>query len=234
MKDHVRIEEQLAARALGGLEAVEAEELARAMAGHGYGCPDCRRLEAQYEEVAGRLAFALVPADVPDEVERRIFAPIEHETARRSWSRLPRALAVAAAAALLAAGAAAGGYLLAPRPAPALKAAASYLSQPGTRIAPLQGSAQGNLALAFGPGRNISYLIGSDLRRPPDGKVYELWLRRSGQLQRAAVFSTGGDLVVVMVPFDPSTATEAAVTLERAPGVDRPTTNPIFSAVVSA
>ena len=232
MRDHVRIEEHLAARALGGLEPPEAEELARSMAEHGDDCPECGRLEAEYEEVAGRLAFSLAPAGVPDGMEDRILEGTgPREAAQGRISRFRRALAAAAAALLVLAGGV-GGYLLAPRSAPELQAAASYLSDPRTRITPLDGKAPGNLALAFGPGRDVSYLIASDLRPSPSGKVYELWLRRGGRLQPAAVFSAEGDVVVVPVHSDPSTATEAAVTLEDAPGADSPSTSPIFKAAL--
>jgi hypothetical protein len=233
VRDHVRIEEQLAARALGGLEAPEAEELARAMAEHGDDCPECKRLEAEYEDVGGRLAFSLAPAGVPEGMEERILEGSPREAAQGRMSRFRRALAATAAALLVLAGGV-GGYLVAPRPAPELQAVASYLSEPGTRITTLDGNAPGNLALAFGPGRDVSYLIGANLRPPPRGKVYELWLRRGGRLQPAAIFSAEGNVIVVPVPSDPSTATEAAVTLEDAPGADAPSTHPIFKASLGA
>ena len=233
MRDHVRIEEHLAARALDGLDAPEAEALTRAMADHG-DCPECERLKAEYEDVAGRLAFSLPPAGVPDGMEERILeASAQRSATRMGVHSFRRALAAAAAAVLVVAGGV-GGYLLAPRGAPELAAVASYLSDPGTRIASLRGSAPGKLALAFGPGRDVSYLIASGLSPPTEGKVYELWLRRSGVLQPAAVFSSRGDVVVVRVPGDPSTATEAAVTMEIAPGADSPSSNPIFKASLGA
>ena len=58
MTDHGRIEELLAVRALGGLDAAETQELDRALAAHGASCAECARLRSESEEVAGRLAFA--------------------------------------------------------------------------------------------------------------------------------------------------------------------------------
>jgi len=228
MKDHIRIEELFATRALGTLEAADAQELARSVDAHGEDCPECRRLQEEYEEVAGRLAFALPPAEVPDGMVDRIVG--QRRVRERVWRPQPiRRVAAAMAAALLLGVGALGGYLLAPRPAPGLSEAAVYLSEPGVRVAALQGTGQGSLALAFHPGRDRSYLIGSDLRPAPSGKVYELWLMKGGDLLPAATFTPEGDVVVVPVPSDPSTALQAAVTLERAPGVDEPTTLPLFA-----
>jgi anti-sigma-K factor RskA len=234
MTDHLRIEGFLAARALSGLDPVDAEELRRALSAHGDDCSECHRLEAEYQEVGGRLAFALAPAAVPRDMEDRIVAdgPPRRAVSRRTW-RVPRLIAAAAAAVLLVAGAI-GGYLLAPRPAPGLEAVAEYVAQSGTRMTPLQGDGRGSLALAFGEGRRFSYLIGAGVQPAPSGKVYELWLRRDGRLQPAATFSGSDDVVAVRVPFDPSTATEAAVTLEVAPGAKTPSTNPIFRATIGA
>jgi hypothetical protein len=227
MKDHIRIEELFATRALGTLEAADGEELARAVAAHGEDCPECRRLQEEYEEVAGRLAFALAPAEVPEGMADRI---VGQPRVRAGWSgqRFRRAAAALAAAALLGVGAL-GGYVLAPRAAPGFSEAAAYLAEPGIRISPLEGRGPGSLALAFHPGRDRSYLIGSDLRSAPSGEVYELWLMKAGDLLPAATFTPEGDVVVVPVSFDPSTAVQAAVTLERAPGVDEPTTLPLFA-----
>jgi anti-sigma-K factor RskA len=250
MKDHVRIEELFAARALGGLEDAGLAELDRVMAEHGNDCTECRRFQDEYEEVAGRLAFAVAPASVPEGMEDRVLeaagarTPAREGARRRSrrrtlrpgrtlgW-RLQPAAAAAAAALLLAAGGV-GGYLSAPRPAPGLTDAAAYLSAPGIRVAVLEGTGQGDLALAFHPGQEASYLVGSGLARPPQGWVYELWLIGRGNPRPAAIFAPDGDDVLVAVPSDPSTVLHAAVTLERAPGARKPTTRPIFAGTITS
>src|SRR4029450_5924700 len=61
MRSHERIEELIAIRSIGGAGPREQAELERLMASHGPDCEDCRRLEIEYGEVAGRLAFALGP-----------------------------------------------------------------------------------------------------------------------------------------------------------------------------
>jgi len=231
VKDHIQIEELYAARALGGLDPEDAAELERAVSEHGDECPECSRLRDEYAEVGGLLAFALDPADVPDGMDDRILGRARLE--RRSL-RMPRRVAAALAAAALLGAGVVGGYLLAPRTVPGLSDAAAYLSQPGARIASLEGTGSGRLVMAYRPGRQDAYLIGSSLSPAPEGKVYELWLIEDEQASPAAVFTPEGDLVVVPVPSDPSTADQAAVTLEQVPGAEQPTTAPIYAAPITS
>ena len=71
--NHDRIEERLAVRALGGLDEADAAALEAEMATHG-DCAECRRLERELTETAGRLAFALDPAPVDPGTADRILA----------------------------------------------------------------------------------------------------------------------------------------------------------------
>ena len=233
MNEHVRIEEMIAARALGGLEPDEADELSRIMSTHGASCAECRRLTAAYEETAGRLAFAVGPDEIPVGMEDRLLGAISERPRRLERPRRRVASLVAAAAALLLVAGGVGGYLLAPRQTPGLSEAAAYVSQPGARVVPLQGSGRGNVALAYHPGLRVAYLIGSGLASLPRSKVYELWLMRGGNLQPGATFSAPDHVVVVRIPSDASDASLAAVTVERAPGAAHPTANPIFSARIT-
>jgi len=61
MNVHERIEQLVAAQALGGSSPGQDAELDQLWAEHGASCDQCRRMEAETHEVAGRLAFALVP-----------------------------------------------------------------------------------------------------------------------------------------------------------------------------
>src|SRR5205823_257627 len=65
MTDHDRIEELIAARALGALDPHEVTELDGLRGEHGPDCVTCRAHEDDYGEVAGRLAFAAEPAAIP-------------------------------------------------------------------------------------------------------------------------------------------------------------------------
>ncbi|HXF73333.1 MAG TPA: hypothetical protein VNO79_12075, partial [Actinomycetota bacterium] len=82
MNDHARIEELLAARALGALEPEDEEALARERAAHGPGCEECARLERGFAEAAAALALTLQP--VPPR------AGFEDEVVARAMARRPR------------------------------------------------------------------------------------------------------------------------------------------------
>ena len=233
MNEHAKIEEMMATRALGGLDSADAEELELARSSHGSDCAECRRLEAQYEEVAGRLAFALPPVELPegfeDQVTERAVRP-----RRRAFGRLGlRQLALVGAAAVLLVAGAVGGYVAAPRGDEGLTAAVGFVSHPDTRIVSLGGPEPGNLSVAFRPGENQAYVIASDLPRLPEGKVYELWLMKRGTPSPAATFPGGQEPVATSFALDPSTADQLAVTVEDAPGVGLPTGPPRYIASVT-
>ena len=84
IRDHAEIEELLAIRSLGGLDGDDVQLLESELASHG-DCEECRRLEREYDETAGRLAFALDPAPVDmgqaDEILRRATHPATQEVA---------------------------------------------------------------------------------------------------------------------------------------------------------
>ncbi len=80
-RDHSTIEELLAVQALGGLDGDDVQALARERAEHG-DCEECARLEAEFADTAGRMAFSLDPAPVDMGMAERILAD-----ARRWHSR---------------------------------------------------------------------------------------------------------------------------------------------------
>jgi Anti-sigma-K factor rskA len=79
-RSHDRLEELIAADALGGLERDEALELERELAAHGPDCEECRRLLVDYAEVAGRLATALEPVPLSAAAEDRLMAAVAAES----------------------------------------------------------------------------------------------------------------------------------------------------------
>ena len=222
--DHERIEELLAARALGGLDPADVAELEGLQASHGSRCEECRRLEDELAEVAGRLAFAADPLEVPagfeDQVVGAATAPSKRESHRgRRWGAL-----VAAAAVLVVAGGL-GGYLL-------RSPGAAGVDIQGARITPLKGTGQGNVALAYVPKSQQWYLVGANLPDAPSGKVYELWLFHGKTPAPAGTFTPQSGVALVNVPSDASNADLAAITIEDAPGAQQPTTQPIFAGSV--
>jgi hypothetical protein len=90
-RDHARIEELMAADALGGLDEDDRAALARERASHGEDCPTCRAIEAGFAETAGRLAFALTPEPVDEGMAERILATPRDELDADRIVRLPDA-----------------------------------------------------------------------------------------------------------------------------------------------
>lgn len=221
--DHDDVEEVIAAGALGGLDDDAAAELLRLRAAHGLDCPDCRRLEAEYREVAGRLAFALDPVPVrpglEDDVVRAARGP-GPALGRRPWLR--RWVAGVAAAAVLVVAGGVGGFLL------------GQAGEDGARVAQLSGTGTGSVALVYEPGADVSILVGAGLAQPPPGKTYQLWMIRDGTPVSAGTFGAEEGLTIVRVPADPSGSEAVAVTIEDLPGVAAPSTDPIFSAPIDA
>jgi hypothetical protein len=232
---HETIEELVAVRALGGLETADAEQLDRAMAEHGPSCAECRRLEAEYDEVAGRLAFALDPVAIPEGFEARVVAvatrgrrsarPIQAAPPSRRRAGLGRRLrplvAIAASLVLFAGGWAVGDLTGDGAPE-------------ATRVVQFQGE-DGSLSVAYRPGERGIYLLGSDLEQPPEGSVYEVWLIQ-GETPVAGPCLTpqpDGSLFAVVDAEMGSTHT-MAVTVEPETCSTAPTTEPILTAQITA
>ena len=232
MRDHERIEELLAIRALDGLEPEDAETLARERAEHGPDCEVCTRLEREYVEVAGHLALSLDPipvrAGLEDEVVARAVgrSPAPAKRSRTVWRRLPLA---AAAAALLV-----GGWVLrditVPEspggPPPGFLAEAS--------IVRFEGPGEGRLAVAFRPDAPGAYLLGADIPTPSGDEVYELWLIDGGQPVSGGCFAPEDGSVMRSVDADVGAAGLLAVTLESAECPAAPTTEPILTVDLTA
>jgi hypothetical protein len=238
MNEHERVEELLAADALGGLSSPDQAELEQAWEEHGRTCESCRRARAEFSEVAGRLAFSLAPAAVPsdmaDRVLRLVGEPVDEKRAPEReepgegarvirpvrWSR--GLVAVAAAVTLLAVGGL-GGFLLSGQDE-GETALAAFLAEPGTRVAEFEGMGASGLKVAYRPGEDQSYVFGSDVAAAPAGTVYKLWLvPGTGAPVPGPAFSPGDGLLIVEVPSDPSEAGTMALTFETDPDVAQPT-----------
>lgn len=233
MIDHERIEELIAVRVLGGLDPDDELALRREMTDHG-DCPECRRLESEYGEVAGRLAFALEPAPIPEGMEDAV---VDRATSERTAvppavrarpsARAPRwvrpLVAVAASAVLLVVGWALGSTTGGDDGVP-----------PGARVVAFEGDAEGSLSVAFRPGEEGVYLLGSGLESPPEGRVYEVWLFQDGTPVSAACLTPSGDgSVFSFVDVALETTQAMAVTVEPASCPAAPTTGPILTADIA-
>jgi hypothetical protein len=236
MRDHERIEELLAARALGGLDPADEAVLDREMSDHGTDCEECRRIEVELEEVAGRLAFALDPVALREGLEGEVVAVArrqrpEHagEPARnvspRARARWGRSLvAVAASLVLFAAGWSVGTLSSGEDAVPA-----------DARVVAFQGEGSGNLSVAYRPGEAGLYLLGSGLEAPPEGDVYEVWMFQDGTPVPATCFVPSADGSVFRFVDAGLGATDAmAVTVEPSSCPSAPSTTPILLAEITA
>jgi hypothetical protein len=236
-RDHATIEELLSVRALGGLDGHDLAILEQELAEHGPTCEECRRLETDFNEIAGRLAFALGPLPVdrgmvdriletqPDELAARRDADRIGELgagraeggSRRTWLAL---VGVAATVLLLV------GVVIAVRQdgaQPVTRVA------PGQRFVPFEGDA-GELAMAYTPGEPGVVVWGWDLPDPGPGRVYEIWMvQDDGPISGGCVTPQNGRLSV-SVDADIGIADVMAVTVEPASCPAEPSTDPVFTA----
>lgn len=230
MRSHERIEELIVIRSIYGLEPEETAELEREMASHGPDCEECRRLETEYGEVAGRLAFALDPVAV-----RRGFADetVELALGEAPASRPARAggawgplVAVAAALVLFVGGAIVGAAVFGD----------AEVSQQATvlQLEPQDPALSGSVTAAFTPGERGIYLQGAGLETLPQDQVYELWVI-TGETPAAAVCVRPGEDGSVFAFADSQVVPDdlLAVTVEPSTCSDAPTTPPIWVAPVT-
>lgn len=227
MTDHDQIEELLALEALSALESEDAETLARALEDHGPDCPECAGLRRELGDVAGRLAFALDPVAVRDEIREDILRAGPERQLRRALILRPRL--VAAAAAVLVAVGALGGFLLAPRQQPDVAALAEFLSRQDVRVVRFEGAA-GHVAAAVAP--REGFLFASDLPPIPGGRVYELWMIRGETPVRGLCVEPRDGTVVARFEGAVGASDVLAVTVESESCPTSPTTEPIFVATL--
>jgi hypothetical protein len=172
------------------------------------------------------------PDDGRDELAER--------RARRRPGRTARWVAAIAAVLVLIAGAFAGGFLVrGGGPAGGTQqqqAFAAYLADPNTQVVRFDATNGGNLAVAYRPGDDQSYVFGTDLQPVPSGMQYQLWTFPPGGGPPAPgpTFDppSAGSPVVVAVPVDVSQAMLMAVTVEQAGGASQPTSTPVFTAPI--
>src|SRR5580765_5663322 len=199
------------------LDALDADE-EREFEEHLASCEACREELASLREATAALAYGAVGPAPPPELKQRILTeaaaerPVVSLPQRRSWTA-----PLAAAAAIAAAVAIGVGVYAATRPA-STDPLASVLAQPGAKLVPRGDRG----ALAVAPDGTAA--IALTVPRAPAGKTYEAWVIRDGAAQRAGLFS-GATVLRIDRPVKPGSV--VAVTLERAGGVDAPTSKPL-------
>jgi anti-sigma-K factor RskA len=191
-----------AAYALDALDPDEVEAYER----HLSQCAACREQLAELNETATALSFGTVAPAPPPRLRASILDTAAAERSnvvplvRRRW--VSRGLAVAAAAVACV----------------AVGLGVSLSQSSHTRVVTVVVGANGRATL------NVSGLADA-----PGGKTYEAWVIPAGKAPRPAGLFSSGTSAVRLRGTVPKHAV-VAVTIERAGGVDAPTTQPVVSA----
>ena len=226
-RDHATIAELLAVQALGGLDGHDVELLTTERATHG-DCDECRRLEAEFAETAGRLAFSLDPEPVDAAIADRILAAEPAATGTVEPIRSKRApgrgwIAAVAVAASLAVVVVAATML---RPGTTEITAAS----PSQQIVRFDAGGEASLVMAYTPGRPGAVFWGSDMPDPGEEQVYEIWMIQDGEpIGGGCVRPTDGT-IALSVDADIGTSEQMAVTVEDAACPGTPSGDPVMVA----
>ena len=234
-RDHIVIEELLAIRSLGGLDGDDVGLLERELASHG-DCEECRRLATEYDETAGRLAFALEPEPVDlaqaDEILRRanhpatqeivpppVAAPVDELEERRAHrSRSWPPLVAAAVAIILAVSAV---VIFRPERSTGVQASTDQ------RVVGFTGDA-GELDMAYRPGEPGVLLLGSGFADPGADKVYAIWMLQGSTPVSGGCVRPHDGHIVAFVDADLAGTDQMAVTVEPASCPSAPTTTPVM------
>jgi hypothetical protein len=235
MNDHERVQELLAAAALDGLDPTDEAALGAEIQEHLRGCLECRRDERAFDLVAGRLAFTPDPAPLRPGLEDELLeratgratatptASLGAARTRRRGGAWRVAVGIAAGFVLFA-----GGWLVRDVTAPAEDS--DSLAVAGARVVTFEGS-DGNLSIAYRPGREGVYIVGSELPAPPEGMVYEVWMIQDEVPVAGPCLSPDpSGTLFTYVKAELGTTDTMAVTVEASSCPSEPTSEPILTA----
>jgi anti-sigma-K factor RskA len=210
------IHELSAAYALDALDGDDRERFEDHLAQ----CEGCRDDVASFQGAAAALAYdADVPAP-PTALRERILERARSERPRNVVPFRPRrwALPVAAGVAAAAACAALAFGLW----------AASLNNELGDRAEAIQlAGAEGSLLIE--PSGEATLVV-DDIGRAPAGKTFEIWVIADGVPHPAGLFPGAPGRSAVPLTRPVPDGAVVAVTVERAGGVQKPTTDPLFTA----
>lgn len=239
MMDHDAILHAIAAHALDALAPDERIRVDRELVEHLPGCEECLRLVRELREVSGDLALGAGAVAPSPALEERILSSIREEPSSRAQGRRrPAVLRALTAAAVVALMASVGWNATlvrradrAERNVHALDSLVRAVSDPATRSVALRGRS-GGMVLYYQP-RGAATLLATGLDRLPAGKVFELWLIKSGRPTPVVTFRPASATIVVPVPLDPSPYRDVAVTVEDR-FVQTPTGQPVYAGSIHA
>jgi hypothetical protein len=215
--------------------------LERELAAHG-DCEECRELESEYQETAGRMAFALDPmpvgVDQADAILQRATHPATQDVApgplsppddelearrarpSRSWATIAAAAAVIVLVVSVVA-------VLGPFRSTGVHATTNQT------IVHFTGTG-GELAMAYEPGKPGAVLLGSNFADPGANRVYEIWMIRGTTPESGGCVRPHDGSIVTFVNADLRGVDLMAVTVEDGSCPSQPTTTPFLSAPLTA
>ncbi len=211
-----------AAYALDALDAEETREYEEHLAT----CERCREELARIGGAAGALAFAVESPVPPDALRSRILEAARAERPnvvplRSRWVVGTSAIAAVAAIAAIGFGIWAASLSSSlDRERSARQKVERLLADPTATTRPISGKAGGTLVVSSS---GEAALIVSRLAPAPSGKTYEAWVIANGKPERAGTFDGGGVTSLLSLERGVPNGAQVAVTLERRPGVDKPT-----------
>lgn len=232
--DHQRVEELLAAHALGGLDPEDALLAERALEDHVPECERCRRAWDGFREVASDLALASPAISPPETLDARIRRGL-----RRPERIRPLTAAATAAAALLVAF---SGFSMlragqlgdrldeAEATQNSLFDAVSTVAHPQHETIPLTGDSDAGAALYYVPGEGRGVLMAKNL--PPPRHEYHVWFAADGEVWHAGVLDVESGRAVLRCRTDP-TRWDAVMLVDQAEQPN-PASSPLISATVPA
>ena len=98
-----------------------------------------------------------------------------------------------------------------------------------------RGEAGSQLAIAYRPGEEGAYLVGSGLPSPGPGRVLEVWMIRGNRVTRGVCLTPSDDgSIAAFMDADLASASSMAVTVEPDSCPSQPSTEPILTADLSA
>jgi hypothetical protein len=216
------------------LDALDGDEL-RAFEEHLAACERCREDVRSFRSTASALAYDIDVPPLPETLEHRILDAARAE--RPNVVPLRQRLAVPAAALGVAAAAAAvvlaiwvarlSDSLDSERSASKAKTSLIDILSDCSRV-PTQA---GNGSVCVAPTRK-AVLIADDLPRAGSGRTYEAWVVTGRRAERAGLFQGGAGRHYLQLTRPVPSGATVGVTVEKAGGVDAPTTPMVWRAEV--
>lgn len=223
---HEEIKELLPAYALGAVDADQAATIRH----HILGCEECMREADEFAEVSRRLAVAVPGEPLPPGFADRVVAAAtegrEELATGRGHARRRWWFPAAAGAALLAIAAVVTFQVVELQQDRERQdeVLATLSHEAGV---PLSG--EPGVRAAVAPAGIGSVFAASGLDKAPSGRTYQLWLIDGDRPVSAGTFDVEDGIALIRVAQPIEEYDAAAVTIERAGGVDAPTTEPILS-----